>query len=124
MDGLDWKCWRVSTRMVCGIYRITQPSRRAPLIGCEFYALNGPKGSLVGRRAAADHGAHGAPVNPATSPLRSGRRTLQGVLRERLPQIEATLRAVYRMRIIVEQLAQEGFQTTIGAFRDGLYRAR
>jgi len=28
------------------------------------------------------------------------------------------------MRTIVEQLAQEGFHTTLGAFRDGLYRAR
>ena len=28
------------------------------------------------------------------------------------------------MQTIVEQLAQEGFHTTIGAFRDGLYRAR
>ena len=28
------------------------------------------------------------------------------------------------MRTIVEQLAQEGFDTTLGAFRDGLYRAR
>ena len=63
-------------------------------------------------------------MNPATSPLKSRRRTLQGVLRERLPQIEATLRAGYRMQTIVEQLAQEGFHTTLGAFRDGLYRAR
>ena len=63
-------------------------------------------------------------MNPATSPLKSTRRTFQGVLRERLPQIEATLRAGYRMRTIVEQLAQEGFHTTLGAFRDGLYRAR
>ena len=63
-------------------------------------------------------------MNPATSPLKSRRRTLQGVLRERLPQIEATLKAGYRMRTIVEQLAQEGFHTTLGAFRDGLYRAR
>jgi hypothetical protein len=100
------------------------PNRCAPLIRCEFYALNGPKGSLVGRRATADHGAHGPYMNPATSPLKSRRRTLQGVLRERLQQIEATLRAGYRMRTIVEQLAQEGFQTTLGAFRDGLYRAR
>ncbi len=63
-------------------------------------------------------------MNPATSPLKSTRRTFQGVLRERLPQIEPTLRAGYRMRTIVEQLAQEGFHTTLGAFRDGLYRAR
>jgi len=28
------------------------------------------------------------------------------------------------MRAIVEQLAQEGIHTTLGAFRDGLYRAR
>jgi len=63
-------------------------------------------------------------MNPATSPLKGRPRTLQGVLRERLPQIEATLKAGYRMRTIVEQLAQEGFHTTIGAFRDGLYRAR
>ena len=63
-------------------------------------------------------------MDPATSPLKSRRRTLQGVLRERLPQIEATLEAGYRMRTIVEQLAQEGFHTTLGAFRDGLYRAR
>ena len=63
-------------------------------------------------------------MNPATSPLKGRRRTLQGVLRERLPQIEATLRAGYRMRAIVEQLAQEGIHTTLGAFRDGLYRAR
>ena len=63
-------------------------------------------------------------MNPATSPLKSRRRTLQGLLRERLPQIEATLRAGYRMRTIVEQLAQEGFHTTLGAFRDSLYRAR
>ena len=28
------------------------------------------------------------------------------------------------MRTIVEQLAEEGFHTTLGAFRDGLYRAR
>ena len=63
-------------------------------------------------------------MNPATSPLKSTRRTFQGVLRERLPQTEATLRAGYRMRTIVEQLAQEGFHTTLGAFRDGLYRAR
>ena len=28
------------------------------------------------------------------------------------------------MRTIVEQLAQEGFHTTLGAFRNGLYRAR
>jgi len=64
-------------------------------------------------------------MNPAaTSPLKSRRRTLQGVLRERLPQIEAALRAGYRMRTIVEQLAQEGFHTTLGAFRNGLYRAR
>ncbi len=63
-------------------------------------------------------------MSSATSPLKSRRRTLQGVLRERLPQIEATLRAGYRMRTIVEQLAQEGFHTTLGAFRDGLYRAR
>jgi len=63
-------------------------------------------------------------MNPATSPLKSRRRTLQGVLRERLPQIEAALRAGYRMRTIVEQLGQEGFHTTLGAFRDGLYRAR
>ena len=63
-------------------------------------------------------------MNPATSPLKSRRRTLQGVLRERLPQIEATLRAGYRMRTIVEQLAQEGFHTTLGAFRDAIYRAR
>src|SRR5207253_9041199 len=88
------------------------------------YALNGPKGSLVGRRPAADHGVHGPYMNPATSPLKSRRRTLQGVLRERLPQIEAALRAGYRMRTIVEQLGQEGFHTTLGAFRDGLYRAR
>jgi hypothetical protein len=63
-------------------------------------------------------------MKPATSPLKGRRRTLKGVLRERLPQIEATLRAGYRMRTIVEQLAQEGFHTTLGAFRDGLYRAR
>jgi len=63
-------------------------------------------------------------MNPATSSLKGRRRTLQGVLRERLPQIEASLRAGYRMRTIVEQLAQEGFHTTLGAFRDGLYRAR
>jgi hypothetical protein len=63
-------------------------------------------------------------MNPATSPLKGRRRTLQGVLRERLPQIEATLKAGYRMRTIVEQLAQEGFHTTLGTFRDGLYRAR
>ena len=63
-------------------------------------------------------------MNPVTSPAKSRRRTLRGVLRERLPQIEATLRAGYRMRTIVEQLAQEGFHTTLGAFRDGLYRAR
>jgi hypothetical protein len=63
-------------------------------------------------------------VNPATWPPKSKRRTLRGVLRERLPQIEAALRAGYTMRTIVEQLAQEGFHTTLGAFRDGLYRAR
>jgi len=63
-------------------------------------------------------------MNPATSPLKSRRRILQGVLREQLPQIEATLRAGYRMQTIVQQLAQEGFHTTLGAFRDGLYRAR
>jgi hypothetical protein len=63
-------------------------------------------------------------MNPATSSLKNRRRTLQGVLRERLPQIEATLRAGFRMRTIVEQLAQEGFHTTLGAFRDSLYRAR
>jgi hypothetical protein len=63
-------------------------------------------------------------MNPATSALKRNRRTLQGVLRERLPQIEATLRAGYRMRTIVEQLAEEGFHTSLGAFRDGLYRAR
>jgi hypothetical protein len=63
-------------------------------------------------------------MNPAPSPPKSKRRTLQGVLRERLPQIEAALRAGYTMRTIVEQLAQEGFHTTLGAFRDGLYRAR
>jgi len=63
-------------------------------------------------------------MNPTTSPVKSRRRTLQGVLREQLPQIEATLRAGYRMRTIVEQLAQDGFHTTLGAFRDGLYRAR
>ena len=63
-------------------------------------------------------------MNPATWPPKSKRRTLQGVLRERLPQIEAALRAGYTMRTIVEQLAQEGFHTTLGAFRDGLYRAR
>jgi len=63
-------------------------------------------------------------MNSASSPLKGRRRTLQGVLRERLPQIEATLKAGYRMRTIVEQLAQEGFHTTLGAFRDGLYRAR
>ena len=63
-------------------------------------------------------------MNPATSPLKSTRRTFQGVLRERLPQIEAALKAGYRMRTIVEQLAQEGIRTTLGAFRDGLYRAR
>jgi hypothetical protein len=63
-------------------------------------------------------------MNPATWPPKSKRRTLQGVLRERLPQIEAALTAGYRMRTIVEQLAQEGFNTTLGAFRDGLYRAR
>jgi hypothetical protein len=100
------------------------PAFSARRVCCEFYALNGPKGSLVGRRPAADHGAHGPSMNPATSPLKSRRRTLQGVLRERLPQIEATLKAGYRMRTIVEQLAQEGFHTTLGAFRDGLYRAR
>ena len=63
-------------------------------------------------------------VNRASRPLKGRRRTLQSVLRERLPQIEATLRAGYRMRTIVEQLVQEGFRTTLGAFRDGLYRAR
>ena len=63
-------------------------------------------------------------MNPATSALKNRRRTLRGVLRERLPQIEATLRAGYLMRTIVEQLAQEGFHTTLGAFRDSLYRAR
>jgi hypothetical protein len=63
-------------------------------------------------------------VNPATWPPKSKRRTLRGVLRERLPEIEAALRAGYTMRTIVEQLAQEGFHTTLGAFRDGLYRAR
>src|SRR5690242_8809308 len=63
-------------------------------------------------------------MNPVTSPAKSRRRTLQGALRERLPQIEATLKAGYRMRTIVEQLAQEGIHTTLGAFRDGLYRAR
>jgi hypothetical protein len=63
-------------------------------------------------------------MNPPTWPPKSKRRTLQGVLRERLPQIEAALRAGYTMRTIVEQLAQEGFHTTLGAFRDGLYRAR
>jgi excisionase family DNA binding protein len=63
-------------------------------------------------------------MNPATSPVKSRRRTLQGVLRERLPQIEATLRAGYRMRPIVEQLAQEGFQTSLGAFRDGAAMSR
>jgi hypothetical protein len=66
----------------------------------------------------------GPSMSPATSPVKSKRRTLQGVLRERLPQIEATLEAGYRMRTIVEQLAQEGFHTTLGAFRDSLYRAR
>jgi len=63
-------------------------------------------------------------MNPVTSPAKNRRRTLQGVLRERLPQIEAALKAGYRMRTIVEQLAQEGIRTTLGAFRDGLYRAR
>ena len=63
-------------------------------------------------------------MKPATSPPKGRRRTLQGVLRERLPQIEAALSAGYRMRTIVEQLAQEGFHTTLGAFRDSLYRAR
>jgi hypothetical protein len=63
-------------------------------------------------------------MNPVTLPAKSRRRTLQGALRERLPQIEATLKAGYRMRTIVEQLAQEGIHTTLGAFRDGLYRAR
>jgi len=43
--------------------RFVDPLRRTRalplclLIRCEFYALNGPKGSLVGRRAASDHGA-------------------------------------------------------------------
>ena len=63
-------------------------------------------------------------MKPATSLPKGRRRTPQGVLRERLPQIEATLRAGYRMRTIVKQLAQEGFHTTLGTFRDGLYLAR
>ena len=37
-------------------------------------------------------------IKPATSPPKGRRRTLQGVLRERLPQIEAALSAGYRMR--------------------------
>jgi hypothetical protein len=40
-------------------------------------------------------------MTSATSPLKSRRRTLQGVLREQLPQIEATSKAGYRMRTIV-----------------------
>jgi hypothetical protein len=63
-------------------------------------------------------------MKPATSPPKGRRRTLKGVLRERLPQIEATLRAGYRVRTIFEQLAQEGFHITLGAFRDGFCRAR
>jgi excisionase family DNA binding protein len=58
-------------------------------------------------------------MNSASSPLKGRRRTLQGVLRERLPQIDATSKAGYRMRTIVEQLAQEGFHTTLSDFRDG-----
>ena len=84
------------------------PEPLRPSHPLRIHALNGPKGSLVGRRGAADHRAHGPSMNPATSPLKSRRRTLQGVLRERLPQIEATLRAGYRMQTIVEQLAQAG----------------
>jgi excisionase family DNA binding protein len=106
------------------LLRRTLPHCCAPLVRCEFYAPNGPKGSLVGRRAAADHAARETSMNSASSPLKGRLRTLQGVLRERLPQIEATSKTGCRMRTIVEQLAQEGLHTTLGDFRDSAAMSR
>ena len=63
-------------------------------------------------------------MNSASSPLKARRRTLQGVLRQRLPQIEATSKAGYQMRTIAEQLPQDGFHTTLGDFRDGAAMSR
>ena len=50
--------------------------------------------------------------------------TLSGVIRKRLPQIEARMYEGVKQRVIVDELAAEGFTVTIRDFRVLLHRAR
>lgn len=52
------------------------------------------------------------------------KRTLAGVIRQKLDAIEQQLEEGFRQEYIVTELAEEGFQTTIQNFRNELYRAR
>ena len=51
-------------------------------------------------------------------------RTLRGVVRERLADIERQMELGYGQRAIVEALAADGFPVTLDVFRNALYHAR
>ena len=51
-------------------------------------------------------------------------RTLTGIIRDRLEVIEARLEIGIRQETIIDELRQEGFQTTPASFRNLLAKAR
>lgn len=52
------------------------------------------------------------------------KQSLSGVIRERLASIEAQLAVGVRQEVILAELAAEGYETTLGNFRNALFRAR
>jgi len=52
------------------------------------------------------------------------KRTIAGLIRERLLDIENKLEMGFRQETIIEEFAQEGFIVSLGNFRTELYRAR
>jgi hypothetical protein len=55
---------------------------------------------------------------------KSPSRTLRGVVRERLSEIERQMQLGYRHHAIVESLAADGYSMTVDVFRNALYQAR
>ncbi len=60
----------------------------------------------------------------AVPKAKSSYRTLRGVIRERLSDIERQMELGYRHQAIVESLAADGYSMTVDVFRNALYQAR
>jgi hypothetical protein len=54
----------------------------------------------------------------------SKKQSLAGVIRERLTTIESRLEFGIRQEVLISELKEEGFETTLATFRNALLRAR